>query len=211
MSRAVALRSDYSADELRKLAVASDDANQARRLLALAAVQDGFSRSEAARLNAMDGQTLRDWVLAFNEHGPQGLFNTRPPGRPPKLTPEQKAYLEGFYYKPRIDKELLARHSKGLIAMSAGPQAIAASQMLTSTLAGVVNGLVAATGMPMINAVGSSLVAVTAFGLTTAANYALSGLVDWALAGVFIVGDGSNPTSPGTTSLRKRVLSSVMK
>ena len=90
MSRAVALRSDYSADELRELAVASDDANQARRLLALAAVQDGFSRSEAARLNAMDGQTLRDWVLAFNEHGPQGLFNTRPPGRPPKLTPEQK-------------------------------------------------------------------------------------------------------------------------
>ena len=52
----------------------------------------------------------------------------------------------------------------------------------------IVPGLVAATGMPMINAVGSSLVAVTAFGLTTAANYALSGLVDWALAAVFIVG-----------------------
>lgn len=52
----------------------------------------------------------------------------------------------------------------------------------------VVPGLVAATGMPMINAVGSSLVAVSAFGLTTAANYAFSGLVDWALAGVFIVG-----------------------
>lgn len=90
MSRAVPLRSDYSADELRKLAVASDDANQARRLLALAAVRDGFSRSEAARLNAMDGQTLRDWVLAFNARGPQGLFNTPPPGRAPKLTPEQK-------------------------------------------------------------------------------------------------------------------------
>ena len=40
----------------------------------------------------------------------------------------------------------------------------------------------------MINAVGTSLVAVTAFGLTTAANYALSGLVDWMLAGVFVVG-----------------------
>jgi uncharacterized protein len=52
----------------------------------------------------------------------------------------------------------------------------------------IVPGLVAATGMPMINAVGSSLVAVSAFGLTTAANYALSGLVDWALAAVFIVG-----------------------
>jgi uncharacterized membrane protein YfcA len=52
----------------------------------------------------------------------------------------------------------------------------------------IVPGLIAATGMPMINAVGSSLVAVTAFGLTTAANYALSGLVDWLLALAFIGG-----------------------
>lgn len=52
----------------------------------------------------------------------------------------------------------------------------------------IVPGLIAATGMPVINAIGSSLVAVTAFGLTTAANYALSGLVDWALAAVFIAG-----------------------
>ena len=52
----------------------------------------------------------------------------------------------------------------------------------------IVPGLVASTDMAMINAVGTSLVAVTAFGLTTAANYAFSGLVDWALAGVFIAG-----------------------
>ena len=52
----------------------------------------------------------------------------------------------------------------------------------------IVPGLIAATGMPMINAVGSSLVAVSAFGLTTAANYAFSGLVDWSLAGIFIAG-----------------------
>ena len=52
----------------------------------------------------------------------------------------------------------------------------------------IVPGLVAATGMPMINAIGSSLVAVSAFGLTTAANYAFSGLVDWPLAAVFILG-----------------------
>lgn len=52
----------------------------------------------------------------------------------------------------------------------------------------IVPGLIAATGMPMLNAVGSSLVAVTAFGLTTAANYALSGLVDWPLALIFIGG-----------------------
>ena len=52
----------------------------------------------------------------------------------------------------------------------------------------IVPGLTAATGMSMINAVGSSLVAVTAFGLTTAINYSLSGLVDWALASAFIAG-----------------------
>jgi uncharacterized membrane protein YfcA len=52
----------------------------------------------------------------------------------------------------------------------------------------IVPGLIAATGMPLINAIGSSLFAVTAFGLTTAASYAVSGLVDWQLAGLFILG-----------------------
>jgi uncharacterized membrane protein YfcA len=52
----------------------------------------------------------------------------------------------------------------------------------------IVPGLIASSGMPMINAVGSSLVAVTAFGLTTSLNYARSGLVDWSLAAAFIAG-----------------------
>ncbi len=52
----------------------------------------------------------------------------------------------------------------------------------------VVPGLIAATGMPMLSAVGSSLVSVTAFGLTTAVNYAVSGLVDWRMAALFILG-----------------------
>jgi uncharacterized membrane protein YfcA len=52
----------------------------------------------------------------------------------------------------------------------------------------IVPGLIAATAMPMIYAVGSSLVAVSAFGTTTAANYAFSGLVNWPLAGLFVVG-----------------------
>ncbi len=52
----------------------------------------------------------------------------------------------------------------------------------------IVPGLVASTGMPMLNAISSSLVAVTAFGLTTAASYAISGLIDWPLAAVFIAG-----------------------
>ena len=52
----------------------------------------------------------------------------------------------------------------------------------------IVPGLIAATAMPLINAIGSSLVAVTAFGSTTAASYAVSGLVDWRIATVFVIG-----------------------
>ncbi|MGJ4893220.1 sulfite exporter TauE/SafE family protein [Bradyrhizobium sp. HKCCYLR20261] len=52
----------------------------------------------------------------------------------------------------------------------------------------IVPALMAATGMPIMNAVSSSLVAVTTFGLTTAASYAWSGLVAWDLAGLFIAG-----------------------
>lgn len=52
----------------------------------------------------------------------------------------------------------------------------------------IVPGLIASTKMPMLNAVGTSLIAVAAFGLTTAVNYAFSGLVDWPLAAVFIAG-----------------------
>lgn len=52
----------------------------------------------------------------------------------------------------------------------------------------IVPGLILATGMPMLQAVGTSLVAVAAFGLTTAGSYAMAGLVDWTLAGIFVAG-----------------------
>jgi uncharacterized protein len=52
----------------------------------------------------------------------------------------------------------------------------------------IVPGLMGATAMPLLNAIGSSLVSVTAFGLTTATSYALSGLVDWRIAGLFVLG-----------------------
>ncbi len=52
----------------------------------------------------------------------------------------------------------------------------------------IVPGLLFSTGMPLLNAVGSSLLSVTTFGLTTAGNYALSGLVDWWIAGLLIIG-----------------------
>ena len=52
----------------------------------------------------------------------------------------------------------------------------------------VVPGLIAATAMPLIVAIGSSLVSVTAFGISTAANYAASGLIEWRLAALFVGG-----------------------
>src|SRR5512134_528253 len=90
MATAVELKGDRSSEEFRQLAARAKDANQARRLLALAAIRDGKSRAEAARVGGMDRQTLRDWVHAVNARGPDGLINRKAPGRKPKLTTEQK-------------------------------------------------------------------------------------------------------------------------
>jgi transposase len=93
MGQAVPLRGDYTAGEVRRLARRAKDSAQARRLLAIAAVLDGSSREEAAKLGGMDRQTLRDWVIRFNEQGPDGLINIASPGVPPKLTEEHRAFL----------------------------------------------------------------------------------------------------------------------
>ena len=85
MGQAIALRPDFTATELRRLATRTKDVAQARRLLAIAAIVDGASRAAAARIGGMDRQTLRDWVIRFNEHGPDGLINVVSPGAPPKL------------------------------------------------------------------------------------------------------------------------------
>jgi transposase len=75
MGRAIAVKTDYSGAEVRRLAKRTKDAAQARRLLAVAAILDGASREEAAKTGGMDRQTLRDWVIRFNEQGPDGLIN----------------------------------------------------------------------------------------------------------------------------------------
>jgi transposase len=93
MGTAIAVRTDYSSKELRRLAGRVRNAGQARRLLAIAAVLDGTSRDEAAKIGGMDRQTLRDWVIRFNEHGPDGLINKSAPGAPGKLTEEHKVFL----------------------------------------------------------------------------------------------------------------------
>lgn len=93
MAGAVPMREDVSGEELRALAAKSQDGRQVRRLLAVAAVADGMSRSAAAAVGLMDRQTLRDWVIRFNAAGPDGLINKTPPGRPGKLTAEHKQEL----------------------------------------------------------------------------------------------------------------------
>src|SRR5829696_9232195 len=75
MGRAIAVRTDYTSAEVRRFAKRAKDASQARRLLAIAAVLDGASREGAATIGGMDSQTLRDWVIRFNEQGPAGLVN----------------------------------------------------------------------------------------------------------------------------------------
>ncbi len=93
MGAAVVLRDDFTAPELRRLAGKAKDADQTRRLLALAAVYDGMDRETAARIGGMDRQTLRDWAHRFNEQGQIGLINVKPVGRRPKLSVEQQEAL----------------------------------------------------------------------------------------------------------------------
>ena len=93
MGGAVPLRTDYDGASLRRLAKASEDANQTRRLLALAVIYDGGKRVDAAVLGGVGLQIVRDWVLRFNAHGPSGLIDRKAPGQTPKLNAAQRAAL----------------------------------------------------------------------------------------------------------------------
>ena len=85
MAAAIALRDDFDGPALRRLAKGTRDAAQARLLLALAAIYDGGSRTDAARIGDVGLQTVRDWVLRFNARGPAGLLDGKAPGNRPKL------------------------------------------------------------------------------------------------------------------------------
>ena len=89
MAAAIGIRADFTGDDCRRLSRESGDANQTRRLLALASIYDGGSRSHAAKLGGVGLQVVRDWVLRFNADGPAGLIDQKAPGAEPKLTPKQ--------------------------------------------------------------------------------------------------------------------------
>ena len=89
----IRLRSDFDAPQLRSLARRTKTAPQARRLLALAAIYEGASRTEAARIGGVTLQIVRDWVLKFNAHGPEGLIDRKPPGQLSRLTDAHRSDL----------------------------------------------------------------------------------------------------------------------
>ena len=89
MPTALPLRCDFDGETLRGLARRGRDSNRSWRLLSLAAVYDGMSRGDAARVGGMDRQTLRHWVRRFNKDGPDGLFDRWSPGPLRRLSDDQ--------------------------------------------------------------------------------------------------------------------------
>jgi putative transposase len=90
MSAPIPLRLDFVASQLRGFARKTKDGPQARRLLALAAIYDGATRTDAAKIGGVGVQIIRDWVLRFNARGPDGLLDDKSPGHPPKLNDAQR-------------------------------------------------------------------------------------------------------------------------
>lgn len=93
MGSAIGLRDDFDGASLQRLARLSKSANQARRLLALAEIYNGGSRTAAARIGGVTLQIVRDWVIRFNARGPDGLLDGKAPGKRPILTDAQRRAL----------------------------------------------------------------------------------------------------------------------
>jgi len=91
--RALTIRTDLPAEELRRLARREKDRAAAARMQAIAGALEGLPRAEAARLAGMERQALRDAVLRYNAEGLAGLHDRPRSGRRPRLTEEQRAAL----------------------------------------------------------------------------------------------------------------------
>lgn len=110
MPAAIRLRADWDALRVRGAAREAEDADQVRRLLAIAAVYEGQERAAAAQIGAMDRQTLRDWVHRFNAEGPGGLIDRKPPGVKRRLTADQEAELVKLIEAgPEVDRDGVVR------------------------------------------------------------------------------------------------------
>jgi transposase len=89
----IPLRADFDTSALRSWAKKTKDGPQARRLLSLAAIYDGATRTEAARIGDVTLQIVRDWVVKFNANGPDGLIDRKSPGQPSRLNDTHRAAL----------------------------------------------------------------------------------------------------------------------
>src|SRR5215471_426273 len=96
MSAPTPLRQNFDAPQVRGLARKTKDGPQARRLLALAAIYDGATRTEAAKIGGVGLQIIRDWVLRFNARGPDGLLDGKSTGQPSKLNDTQRQAIAGM-------------------------------------------------------------------------------------------------------------------
>jgi transposase len=93
MAAAIGVRTDHTPADLRRFARRCGDRDQVRRLLAMALILDGGSRSDAAKIAGVTLQIVRDWVLRFNADGPDGLATRKAPGRASILNNEQRVRL----------------------------------------------------------------------------------------------------------------------
>jgi transposase len=89
----IPLRADFDAAMARAAARRSQDGPQARRLLALAAIYEGATRTQAAKIGGVTLQIIRDWALKFNARGPEGLIDRKAPGPQPRLNDNHRAAL----------------------------------------------------------------------------------------------------------------------
>ena len=96
MGAAVPLRTDFDAARLRGIARKSKHGPQVLRLLALAAIYEGASRKEAAKIGGVTVQIVRDWVVKFNAEGPERLIDREAPGQPSRLNTIHRAALAGM-------------------------------------------------------------------------------------------------------------------
>ena len=90
---AIELRDDFDAPMVRAEAKRSKNGAQARRLLALAAIYEGATRTRAAEIGGVTLQIIRDWVVKFNELGPDGLIDRKQPGQPSRLNETHRKAL----------------------------------------------------------------------------------------------------------------------
>src|SRR5215470_987660 len=133
MSAPTPLRQDFDAPQVRGLARKTKDGPQARRLLALAAIYDGATRTEAAKIGGVGLQIIRDWVLRFNARGPDGLLDGKSTGQPSKLNDTQRQAIAGLIdlaqwifeeFRITIAKQTLSRELRamGYRKLSARPR-----------------------------------------------------------------------------------------